>query len=118
MGGLSPVLHALPLSALPAGVPRRPFPTLASRLARGNHAARVSTAAQLSRPLPPRRPHARPPPQPPRAALRRASGGREERAPRRRLSQRPHRGERPRAGEARSPPFLGARGVGLDRLQS
>ena len=70
VGGLPPVLHALPLPASAPVAEGRALPSLAARLHRRHHAGTDALAALLPRPLPPRALHQRLPPRPARGALR------------------------------------------------
>ena len=115
LGRLPAVLHALPLSAAPAGLPRRCLPALAARLDRRHHAR--GEAARLlgpARPPPPRRPHPRRPARSARAPLRgarrrRGQGGAEEGqlqagADRRQRAAAAQARRRARAGRRATPP--------------
>ena len=116
MGRLSPVLHALPLSADAAGLPGHALPRAPARLARRHHAGRGAGAAV--RP-PPRGAHPRRPARPAGGPLRRRRRPRGQARPQARgLRQGAARREPAQAREARPPARVQARPHGLDRVRA
>ena len=116
VGGLPPVLHALPVSAAAPVGEGRAVPALAARLDRRHQAERDAPADELPRPLPQGRLHQRDPPREARGALRRQAAAGEGRG-QARLQEGAVRGERAQDAQARRAASLGPAGGRLDRVR-
>ena len=100
MGGLPPVLHALPVSAAAAGGEGRAVPPLAARLDRRHHAGQMRNAALVPRPLPAGHVHQRLPARAARGALRRPPAARSRTRSSARLQEGDGRGQRAQDAQA------------------